>query len=124
MQLSFLVGVLAAAVASASTITPPVLPLFVRNPYLSTWVRSRDAPWEKWPIFWTGDSVSFVHMANWLEGKSTWRQETDGGSCGRARDIASSRNANKPLHSSVSRSWPPFPRLAMSFRCSADPRIR
>lgn len=59
MKLSLLAQAAVAALASASTLTPPVLPLIVRNPYLSTWVRSRDAPWEKWPIFWTGNSVSF-----------------------------------------------------------------
>lgn len=58
MRVSFLIGAAAAALASASTLTPPVLPLIVRNPYLSTWVRSRDPPWERWPIFWTGNSVS------------------------------------------------------------------
>ncbi len=48
-----------AAVATASTLTPPVLPLIVRNPYLSTWLNgAREKPWEKWPIFWTGNSVS------------------------------------------------------------------
>lgn len=60
MRLSYLIGAAVAAVAGASTLTPPVLPLIVRNPYLSTWVRSRHAPWEEWPIFWTGDHVSPV----------------------------------------------------------------
>ena len=42
----------------ASTLTPPVLPLFVRNPYLSTWLQNaRDEPWERWPMFWTGQEV-------------------------------------------------------------------
>ncbi|KAK3176033.1 hypothetical protein OEA41_007355 [Lepraria neglecta] len=46
----------------ASRLNPPVLPLAVRNPYLSTWLGSaRDTPWDKWPMFWTGGSfnVSF-----------------------------------------------------------------
>ncbi len=60
MQLGLLVLV---AVASASTLTPPVLPLIVRNPYLSTWLTgAREKPWEKWPIFWTGHSVSRMPM--------------------------------------------------------------
>ena len=33
----------------ASTLTPPVLPLIVRNPYLSTWLaKARDEPWSEW----------------------------------------------------------------------------
>ncbi len=47
-----------AAVAGASTLTPNVLPLIVRNPYLSTWLyNARDAPWENWPMFYTGAHV-------------------------------------------------------------------
>lgn len=47
-----------AAVSDASTLTPPVLPLAVRTPYLSTWLGSaRGNPWEHWPIFWTGQEV-------------------------------------------------------------------
>jgi len=47
-----------AAVAAASTLTPNVLPLIVRNPYLSTWLyHARDAPWENWPMFYTGAHV-------------------------------------------------------------------
>jgi hypothetical protein len=49
---------LLAGFAEASTLTPPVLPLIVRNPYLSTWLgNARDEPWHKWPIFWTGSEV-------------------------------------------------------------------
>ena len=45
--------------AEASKLTPPVLPLVVRNPYLSTWLDdARGAPWDRWPMFWTGESVS------------------------------------------------------------------
>lgn len=48
--------------SAASTLTPPVLPLIVRNPYLSTWlVNAREKPWKSWPAFWTGNSVSW----NW-----------------------------------------------------------
>ena len=47
------------ASAEASTLTPPVLPLIVRNPYLSTWLaNAREEPWSKWPMFYTGSSVS------------------------------------------------------------------
>ncbi|KAH8887383.1 DUF1793-domain-containing protein [Thozetella sp. PMI_491] len=54
-----------AALASASTLTPPVVPLIVRNPYLSTWLGSaRKAPWEEWPIFWTGSHIGFSAMAS------------------------------------------------------------
>jgi hypothetical protein len=35
-----------------------VLPLIVRNPYLSLWLpEARKEPWNAWPIFWTGQSV-------------------------------------------------------------------
>ncbi|KAH8772884.1 glutaminase a [Diaporthe sp. PMI_573] len=63
MRLSLLGQAAAAALASASTLTPPILPLVVRNPYLSTWVPSRHAPWEQWPIFWTGRTVGFSVLA-------------------------------------------------------------
>lgn len=44
--------------AGASTLTPPVLPLIVRNPYLSTWLGdAREEPWKSWPMFWTGEQV-------------------------------------------------------------------
>jgi hypothetical protein len=47
-----------AVVAGASKLTPNVLPLIVRNPYLSTWLsNARDVPWEHWPMFWTGAHV-------------------------------------------------------------------
>lgn len=42
----------------ASVLTPPVLPLTVRNPYMSAWLTdARREPWQKWPIFWTGQTV-------------------------------------------------------------------
>ena len=45
--------------AAASKLTPPVLPLIVRNPYLSTWLGdARISPWNKWPMFWTGEEAS------------------------------------------------------------------
>lgn len=44
--------------ADASTLAPPVLPLIVRNPYLSTWLQdARGEPWGRWPMFWTGQEV-------------------------------------------------------------------
>ncbi|KAI1371497.1 DUF1793-domain-containing protein [Hypoxylon crocopeplum] len=52
------------ALVDASTLTPPVLPLIVRNPYLSIWfAHAREAPWENWPMFWTGSTVGFAIMA-------------------------------------------------------------
>lgn len=45
----------------ASTLTPPVLPLVVRNPYLSIWLsNARHEPWSTWPIFWHGQSVRII----------------------------------------------------------------
>ena len=42
----------------ASKLTPPVVPLTVRTPYLSTWLGdARISPWNKWPMFWTGEEV-------------------------------------------------------------------
>ncbi|KAF2502702.1 DUF1793-domain-containing protein [Lophium mytilinum] len=55
---------LLAGVAKAA-LTPPVLPLIVRNPYLSTWLgNAREEPWKKWPIFWTGSEVGFAILAS------------------------------------------------------------
>ncbi|KAL8737120.1 MAG: hypothetical protein Q9181_002014 [Wetmoreana brouardii] len=51
--------------ALASTLTPPVLPLIVRNPYLSTWLGdARSPPWHEWPMFWTGERMGFSIMAS------------------------------------------------------------
>ncbi|KAK0720072.1 hypothetical protein B0H67DRAFT_574970 [Lasiosphaeris hirsuta] len=62
MRFAFLALV---ALVSASTLTPSVLPLIVRNPYLSTWLgRAREAPWEDWPLFWTGSHLGFSVMAS------------------------------------------------------------
>jgi hypothetical protein len=59
-----LVAALLASVAQASTLTPPVLPLIVRNPYLSTWLQNaREEPWSRWPMFWTGAEVGFGVLA-------------------------------------------------------------
>lgn len=60
-----LAAVFQAAVIIASTLTPPVVPLVVRNPYLSTWLAdAREVPWSKWPIFWNGDEVGLALMAH------------------------------------------------------------
>ena len=66
-----LVSALAAGAAlvpylvDASRLTPPVLPLIVRNPYLSTWLSdARGNPWESWPMFWTGEHVGFSVLAS------------------------------------------------------------
>ncbi|PNY29741.1 Uncharacterized protein TCAP_00350 [Tolypocladium capitatum] len=57
--------ILLAAAAGASTLNPPVLPLIVRNPYLSTWLaNARDPPWEHWPMFWTGQELGLSVMAS------------------------------------------------------------
>ncbi|KIX06470.1 uncharacterized protein Z518_04446 [Rhinocladiella mackenziei CBS 650.93] len=68
MRLASAWAILAAALPSivqSSRLTPPVLPLIVRNPYLSTWLaNARDLPWEKWPIFWTGQEIGFSVLAS------------------------------------------------------------
>lgn len=56
---------LLASVAQTSSLTPPVLPLIVRSPYLSTWLQNaREEPWSKWPMFWTGAEVGFSVLAS------------------------------------------------------------
>ncbi|KAL2390235.1 glutaminase [Blastomyces gilchristii SLH14081] len=50
---------------AASRLTPPVLPLVVRNPYLSTWLaNARDDPWAHWPMFYTGEHMGLSLMAS------------------------------------------------------------
>jgi len=62
---TYLSTVAAAAIVEASSLTPPVIPLIVRNPYLSTWLGSaREAPWEHWPIFWTGQELGLSVLAH------------------------------------------------------------
>ncbi|KAF3905677.1 hypothetical protein ABW21_db0209020 [Orbilia brochopaga] len=47
--------------ALAATLTPATIPLFVRNPYFSTWLQNaRSEPWTRWPIFWTGQEIGFA----------------------------------------------------------------
>lgn len=57
-------AILQTTVDAASSLTPPVLPLIVRNPYLSAWLaNARDAPWSKWPMFYTGEEIGLSLMA-------------------------------------------------------------
>ncbi|KHJ32921.1 putative glutaminase a [Erysiphe necator] len=59
-MVSLFIAALAAVIITieASTLKPPVLPLIVRNPYLSAWLKNaRGNPWENWPIFWTGQEI-------------------------------------------------------------------
>jgi hypothetical protein len=67
MKLQVVVAVVTSLVSSvtASTLNPPVLPLIVRNPYLSTWLgNARDKPWTKWPMFYTGEEIGFSVLAS------------------------------------------------------------
>lgn len=70
---SALAAVVAWTVVDASTLTPPVLPLVVRNPYLSTWLpNARQEPWNQWPIFWTGKTFGFGVLASIPESNSVY----------------------------------------------------
>ncbi|KAG9246259.1 hypothetical protein BJ878DRAFT_497821 [Calycina marina] len=61
---TYLGAALVTAIVEASTLTPPVLPLIVRNPYLSTWLgNAREPPWNAWPIFWTGQELGLGVLA-------------------------------------------------------------
>ncbi|KAH7070619.1 glutaminase A [Paraphoma chrysanthemicola] len=63
-MLSITLAALLAGAVHASSLTPPVLPLVVRNPYLSTWLQNaREEPWSKWPMFWTGAELGFGVLA-------------------------------------------------------------
>ena len=62
---SVIAAALLASVTEASSLKPPILPLIVRNPYLSTWLQNaREEPWSKWPMFWTGDNIGFGVLAS------------------------------------------------------------
>ncbi|KAF2837764.1 DUF1793-domain-containing protein [Patellaria atrata CBS 101060] len=64
---------LLASFVEASVLTPPVLPLIVRNPYLSTWLgNARAEPWSRWPMFYTGDSIGFGILASVSESKTVY----------------------------------------------------
>lgn len=56
----------------ASTLNPPVLPLAVRNPYLSLWYNSRLAPFEDWPQFWTGSHIGVGILARVASTKNVY----------------------------------------------------
>lgn len=59
--------------AEGSTLTPPVLPLVVRNPYLSAWLGdARKEPWSKWPMFYTGEEIGLSLMAHVHESGNTY----------------------------------------------------
>ncbi|KEF57990.1 uncharacterized protein A1O9_05913 [Exophiala aquamarina CBS 119918] len=61
------------SIVESSRLTPPVLPLIVRNPYLSTWLQNaRDDPWERWPMFWTGQEIGFSVLASVSEGRTSY----------------------------------------------------
>ncbi|KAI0200991.1 DUF1793-domain-containing protein [Astrocystis sublimbata] len=67
------IAALAVALVDASTLTPPVLPLIVRNPYLSIWLpHARDDPWKAWPMFWRGETVGFAVMASIPHSKTVY----------------------------------------------------
>ncbi|KXJ92772.1 hypothetical protein Micbo1qcDRAFT_145838 [Microdochium bolleyi] len=64
---------LATTAVDASVLTPPVLPLVVRNPYLSFWLpHARGEPWHHWPQFWTGSTVGFAIMARVPETRTVY----------------------------------------------------
>jgi hypothetical protein len=70
--LKFSLGGLIVAAAglsqAQSVLQPPVLPLIVRNPYLSTWLpNARSVPWERWPMFYTGEEIGFGVLATVLD---------------------------------------------------------
>lgn len=66
LLLSVLLASLAAVSSATSILTPPVLPLIVRNPYLSTWLpNARSPPWERWPMFWAGEEVRPNEGGRW-----------------------------------------------------------
>lgn len=68
-----LLAVVVPPVVESSRLTPPVLPLIVRNPYLSTWLQNaRDDPWERWPMFWTGQEIGFSVLASVSGGRTSY----------------------------------------------------
>lgn len=76
----------------ASTLTPPVLPLIVRNPYLSTWLgNARDDPWSKWPMFYTGEEMGFSILASVPESGTVYPL------LGRAHDSLDDRSSHYNL---------------------------
>ncbi|KJZ75657.1 hypothetical protein HIM_04814 [Hirsutella minnesotensis 3608] len=73
VPITFFMAVAIAAPAVASSLKPPVLPLCVRSPYLSTWLaNARDPPWEHWPMFWTGQKTGLSVMASVANTKTVY----------------------------------------------------
>jgi hypothetical protein len=61
------------SIVESSRLTPPVLPLIVRNPYLSTWLQSaREPPFHRWPMFWTGQEIGFSVLASLPDDRSVF----------------------------------------------------
>lgn len=59
LRASIAAAIVLATAGHASTLTPPVLPLVIRNPYLSVWLdNAREEPWTRWPMFYEGQGVS------------------------------------------------------------------
>lgn len=63
VSLTVFAATLWSAAAAASQLRPPVLPLAVRNPYLSLWYNARTEPWKNWPMFWTGEEIGLSVIA-------------------------------------------------------------
>src|SRR5580700_8135982 len=66
MRTSTILVAFVVALTECSRLTPPVLPLLVRNPYLSIWLPNvrQNQPWAHWPMFWTGESIGLSVLAS------------------------------------------------------------
>ena len=66
MRTSIILLAFVAVLVECSRLTPPVLPLLVRNPYLSIWLPNvrQNQPWAHWPMFWTGESIGLSVLAS------------------------------------------------------------
>lgn len=63
-NLALVVSLLLPVTTLGSILTPPVLPLVVRNPYLSTWLgNARNEPWQRWPMFYNGQEIELSVLA-------------------------------------------------------------
>lgn len=105
---------------AASSLTPPVLPLTVRTPYMSTWLNdAREEPWSRWPMFWTGDEVCTLAIRRALGGAMPR-------SCSPHADILDSTHADHATlpNRSDSRYSPPCRRRIPSTRCWVARKIR
>src|SRR2546421_13018090 len=74
MHISLILVAVVAALAECSRLPPPVLPLFVRNPYLSVWLPNvrQNQPWADWPMFWTGESIGLSVLASLPESSKVY----------------------------------------------------